>query len=98
MATARMSKLKIVADSADKKTLLGLLTRSGCFEALQSDEVDLDNFKASGEDSIIKANQVWNLPEKNIVRKIGKISKEDLMIVKEVYEAYITKYNKCLVI
>jgi len=45
MATVRMSHLKIIANVCDKKSVLRLLTKSGCFELAKAEDIEADEIK-----------------------------------------------------
>ncbi|MCL2555833.1 MAG: hypothetical protein FWE03_02275 [Firmicutes bacterium] len=55
MATVKMSYLKIIANCSDKKSVLRLLTKSGCFEIAKAEDIETDEYKLSQiNDELIK--------------------------------------------
>jgi len=56
MATVRMSHLKIVANKDDKKDILKLLTKSGCFEIAKSEDIEDEDFVLPIADEALKSN------------------------------------------
>ena len=57
MATAKMSKLKIVGCKSDQKAILELLTRSGSFEVSKATKAVDDIFENTVEIDVLKSNQ-----------------------------------------
>ena len=74
MATVRMRKLKIVGGDNDKKTILKLLTRSGCFEVCEAENAKAEEYRAGIETDILRENQVKVL---NAINNLFALNEED---------------------